>query len=46
MFRAVKTLFERLTCYPLAETLTYHCLRDAEGDYEEPCSCGNSRGGR
>ncbi len=35
---------ECLTCYPLAESLTYHCLRDTEGDYEEPCSCANRQG--
>ncbi|XP_059689136.1 sprouty-related, EVH1 domain-containing protein 3 [Gavia stellata] len=30
----------RLSCMWCAESLLYHCLADAEGDFSAPCSCG------
>ncbi|XP_069633330.1 LOW QUALITY PROTEIN: sprouty-related, EVH1 domain-containing protein 3 [Haliaeetus albicilla] len=30
----------RLSCLWCAESLLYHCMADAEGDFSAPCSCG------
>ena len=40
----VKIFMQKVTCYPCAESMSYHCLSDAEGDYPKPCSCDTSEG--
>ncbi|XP_036201225.1 sprouty-related, EVH1 domain-containing protein 3 isoform X1 [Myotis myotis] len=32
-------LVRRLSCLWCAESLLYHCLSDAEGDFSDPCAC-------
>jgi sprouty-related EVH1 domain-containing protein len=33
------------TCACVADAVAYHCLADAEGDYDPTCSCSSSSGG-
>ncbi|KAM5210255.1 sprouty-related, EVH1 domain-containing protein 3 isoform 6-T7 [Hipposideros larvatus] len=34
-----RLLVRRLSCLWCAESLLYHCLSDAEGDFSDPCAC-------
>ncbi|XP_033269665.1 sprouty-related, EVH1 domain-containing protein 3 isoform X2 [Orcinus orca] len=34
-----RRLVRRLSCLWCAESLLYHCLSDAEGDFSDPCAC-------
>uniref|UniRef100_A0A8C5VSJ3 Sprouty related EVH1 domain containing 3 n=1 Tax=Microcebus murinus TaxID=30608 RepID=A0A8C5VSJ3_MICMU len=34
-----RILVRRLSCLWCAESLLYHCLSDAEGDFSDPCAC-------
>ena len=35
------TCLERVTCFPAAESVSYHCFSDEDGDYGHPCACSS-----
>ncbi|KAK7142946.1 hypothetical protein R3I94_012330 [Phoxinus phoxinus] len=38
----IRQCIHRVSCMLCAESMLYHCMSDAEGDFSDPCSCDAS----